>query len=563
MSTRKKLALTIIVVFGFSILASIFFASLSRQHVRLFSEYSRSHIKGANDAIKELNETYIYWVAHDYTLWDELIKSIQHRDDAWLKENLGNILYWFDLEGVWVLNSEREVVFTDIAGCATDFDTASIEQEVFNILHQKNIIDYYVTAKDSLMLVQAATIHPTEDHERKSEPSGYMFLAKCWDNKLVSLLDTLTGCELELHITDRDGTFDIQRNKTAVAIPYNNWQDEAIAYLVYTKRVDFVDLLRRNFNVLLFLLIAAILSGLLIFSFAIRKWVIKPLNYIAEIISSNKTDKIPELKKASSDFSKIGTLIEDFIEQKEALKAEKERAEESDRLKSAFLANMSHEIRTPLNGILGFVELLDQQQLTDLQRKKYTSIIGKSGQRLLNTINDILEISMIEAGQAVVRLSNVNTEEIMQYCENFFKQQANEKGLVFVLRQHLIARQAVVETDRNKLEGIITNLLKNAIKFTDSGGVYFGNYLEDNLLVFYVKDTGCGIPADRIEHVFDRFTQVDMELTRKHEGSGLGLSIVKSYVDMLGGKIWVESEPGNGSMFSFAIPYRQVNEDQH
>lgn len=561
MSTRKKLSLTIAIVFGFSILASIFFASLGRQHVKLFSEYSSSHIMGANDAIKTLHETYIYWVAHDYTLWDELILSIGQRDEAWLKENLGNILYWFDMDGVWVLNNNKEVVFSDIAGCAKNFDESSIEQEVFNILHQKNFIDYYITAMDSLMLVQAATIHPTEDQERLSEPSGYMFLAKCWDKELLSLLDTLTGCELELHITNRDSSFDIRQNNTSVAMPYNNWQEEAIAYLVYTKHVDFVDLLRRNFNVLLFLLIAAIISGLLVFSFAIRKWVIKPLNFIAEIISTNKTEKITVLKNASSDFHNIGNLIEDFIKQKEALKVEKERAEESDRLKSAFLANMSHEIRTPLNGILGFVELLDQQNLTDLQRKKYTQIIGKSGQRLLDTINDILEISMIEAGQAVVRFSEVNTEEIMHYYESFFKQQADEKGLILELDNHLVGRKAIVETDRNKLEGMVANLLKNAIKFTERGGVCFGNYLEDNWLVFYVKDTGCGIPADRIEHVFNRFTQVDMELTRKHEGSGLGLSIVKSYIEMLGGKIWVESEPGSGSMFLFSIPYRQANDD--
>lgn len=234
----------------------------------------------------------------------------------------------------------------------------------------------------------------------------------------------------------------------------------------------------------------------------------------------------------------------------------KEKAEESDKLKTVFLQNMSHEIRTPMNGILGFLSLLKKPHLNDEKKNQYIDIINESGERLLNTINDIIEVSKIESNQVVVRQSKVDIAEIMDFHLNFFIEKAKQKELFLHISQQLPKEKSLVETDKNLLGAILTNLLNNSIKFTNKGSIEFGNYLDANNLVFFVKDTGIGIPAHRQEAIFERFVYADLQLSRSHEGSGLGLSIVKSYVGMLNGKIWVESEIDKGSTFFFSIPYK-------
>ncbi|WP_291097336.1 MULTISPECIES: PAS domain S-box protein [unclassified Flavobacterium] len=237
----------------------------------------------------------------------------------------------------------------------------------------------------------------------------------------------------------------------------------------------------------------------------------------------------------------------------------KEQAEESDRLKSAFLANMSHEIRTPMNGILGFAELLKEPDLTGEEQKEYIKIIEKSGVRMLNIINDIIDISKIESKQMEVSISDTNVNEQIEYIFNFFKPETTNKGIQLVFKNGLPAKEAIIKTDTEKIYAILTNLVKNAIKFTDKGTIEFGYTLKADrkpaALEFYVKDTGVGIPKDRQQAIFDRFIQADISDKRAFQGAGLGLSISKAYVEMLGGKIWVESEEGKGSTFYFTIPY--------
>ncbi len=238
----------------------------------------------------------------------------------------------------------------------------------------------------------------------------------------------------------------------------------------------------------------------------------------------------------------------------------KEHAEESDRLKSAFLANMSHEIRTPMNGILGFAELLKEPELTGKEQQEYIRIIERSGARMLNTINNIVDISKIESGLIKLDLKESNLNEQIEYIYTFFKPEAEAKGIKLSYRNYLPAKEAILQTDREKLYAILTNLVKNAIKYTVQGSIEFGYDVVEtrhdlSLLEFYIKDTGIGIPKDRQEAIFDRFVQADIEDKKAFQGSGLGLAITKSYVEMLGGKIRVESEEGIGSAFYFTLPY--------
>jgi len=239
----------------------------------------------------------------------------------------------------------------------------------------------------------------------------------------------------------------------------------------------------------------------------------------------------------------------------ELIKA-KEKAEESDRLKSAFLANMSHEIRTPMNGILGFAALLKEPDLSGEQQKKYISIIEKSGDRMLNIINDIIDISKIESGIVELSLNLININEQLGSLYRYFKPEAEKKGIRLTITNLLPAKDALVETDAQKFSAILTNLIKNAIKYTHQGSIEFGYSAVQNsesLLQFYVKDTGIGIANDRQQAIFERFVQADIEDKKAMQGAGLGLTISKAYTKMLGGSIRVESEEGKGSTFYFTI----------
>jgi len=262
------------------------------------------------------------------------------------------------------------------------------------------------------------------------------------------------------------------------------------------------------------------------------------------------------------NISLLAYLAWEMVEKKKISKElvfAKEKAEESDRLKSAFLANMSHEIRTPMNGILGFAELLNEPDLTGAEQQKCIDMIGKSGKRMLNIINDIVDISRIEAGLMKLDISESNVNEQIEYIYTFFKPEVKAKGITLSFRNSLTAKDAIIKTDREKLYAILTNLVKNAIKYTSEGSIEFGysvvTMFELPQLQFYVKDTGIGIPKDRQEAIFERFIQADIADKMARQGAGLGLAITKSYIEMLGGKIWVESEEGIGSTFYFTLPY--------
>jgi PAS domain S-box-containing protein len=233
----------------------------------------------------------------------------------------------------------------------------------------------------------------------------------------------------------------------------------------------------------------------------------------------------------------------------------KEKAEESDRLKSAFLANMSHEIRTPLNGIMGFTELLKMSDVTPEQQQTYLDIIKNGGDRMLNIINDIIDISRIDSGQMKVSHLRTNIIELVQSVFSFFKPEADAKGISLIFKNNQSFDESIIITDYDKVFAILANLVKNAIKFTRTGYVEIGYRREVSYFEFFVKDSGIGIRPEQGEFIFDRFRQGSESLTRNYEGTGLGLSISKAYAEMLGGKLWFESEYGKGSVFYFGLPF--------
>ena len=239
--------------------------------------------------------------------------------------------------------------------------------------------------------------------------------------------------------------------------------------------------------------------------------------------------------------------------EKELIQA-KYKAEESDRFKSSFLANMSHEIRTPMNSILGFISLLEEDSFTNEEKKEYLGIIRSSGERLLGTINDIIDISKVESGQMKINISEFDVNNLINYLFNMFSKEAEVRKLKFDKPEPIRTVHSIMITDKEKLYSITTNLIKNAMKFTQSGFVEFDLNVDEKFLHFYVKDSGVGVSNEKLDEIFDRFNQGDLKSNRKVESSGLGLSITKAYCELLGGTVWCESEVNVGSTFFVKLP---------
>lgn len=335
-------------------------------------------------------------------------------------------------------------------------------------------------------------------------------------------------------------------------------------------RHTFVILLILAFSLFVFLSFLAsifqrIISTPILKLVAMTRMVSRELNYSFRI------------KKETDD--EIGLLVDGFntmfeqIEKREQekdkalrrFKKAKEKAEKADNLKSAFLANMSHEIRTPMNSIIGFSSLLENEDLSPEKRQEYIRLIRVSGHLLLNLIDDIIDISKIEADQLNLFFSSCQVSGLLEEVFATYYQDTTlqSKKIKLHLEVGHDVTQMNVITDKLRVKQVIGNLISNAIKFTESGSIKFGAFLqEDGFLRFYVTDTGIGILPESLEVIFERFRKIESDRSRLYRGAGLGLTISKKLVEMLGGHIWAESSPGNGSTFSFTIPANQTERNR-
>lgn len=277
-----------------------------------------------------------------------------------------------------------------------------------------------------------------------------------------------------------------------------------------------------------------------------------------------ESTRISPILDDDNEITHFVSISEDVTESKkltmELIEA-KERAEESDRLKTAFLHNISHEIRTPMNAIIGFSGFLSDSSLNHEKRLQFTDIIIQSSNQLLSIISDIVNIATIEAGQEKIHESEIYLNSVLKLIYEQFMLKAEKKRISFNVETFLSDDDDRIISDETKLVQILTNLVGNALKFTKQGQVNFGYTLENDELKFFIEDTGIGVHPEMHEEIFKRFRQVESNMERKFGGSGLGLSISKAYVELLGGKIWLVSALGKGSTFFFTIPLKRPKQN--
>jgi signal transduction histidine kinase len=335
-----------------------------------------------------------------------------------------------------------------------------------------------------------------------------------------------------------------------------------LAFSLHYMHMPVFSVINQYYTVFILITIAYITSRVL-YDARLKSFII---NHKLEIANKTLDHKV---KERTSELSTTNVQLKNEIEIR--IRFEKElknalvRAEEADRLKTLFLANMSHEIRTPLNGILGFSDLVKSQTSADDQHSHYIDIIHQSGQQLLKIIDDILDISMIESNQVKINKVSFHLNHLMKDTYDFFmgyKKAENRDQLEIKYTNGKPDGEDMLFTDPGRLQQILNNLLKNATKFTEKGGIHFGYIMMESAIEFFVQDTGIGIKEEFRGKIFERFTQSEEAFKRNYGGNGLGLAISKGIVECLGGKIWLDTSYSPGARFCFILPLNAKNANE-
>lgn len=544
----------VVLIIGISSLFILLFSSLylytEQQENDVFKANSNQYKTEINRLFDFNSKTQIVTI-NDLTYWDALVDFTQTKDTIWFKEYVVNEFPTYEVDYIAVYGLDKKYI-TSIANsnCSTkDF----IPEEAMRKLYKTKFIRFYMKIPEGIVEVFGGTIHASNDPEKtKTKPSGYMFMVRLLDKTYFKNLEDI--CSSKIIFFDDLDTEKTGNKKVTSLIDLKDSENRVVARLLFS-RPSYLNFERTK--ELLLIIVITTMIGLIAAIYYSRKWVYRPLRLVTNILESDREISIKLLKKEPGEFGYIGNLFEDHRKNRFQLEKSKEKAEESDKLKSTFLANLSHEIRTPMNAIIGFSDLLLNESLSEDLKRKYLKIISSSGKSLVSIIEDLIEMSKIDAKLITPNYKGLDIEKCIKELYNTLKVTIPEdKSINFYIVKSTDVLENNVLTDEVKLKQIIVNLLTNAIKFTDSGYVAFGYSIikDKQLLEFRVEDTGIGISKKDLKVVFDRFRRVDDDYSISLSGLGLGLSISKAYVEMLGGKINVESVYSGGSIFKFTIP---------
>jgi signal transduction histidine kinase len=506
------------------------------------------------ESLLDLNSESLRIAVNDFTSSDDLVEFTKSRSTKWYSEHIKGAINSLKIDYICVYDTNFNIISE--TSSPNIFSRSFIPRGAVAALNKIRFSNFFLVTTEGLVEVSAASIHPTFDRRHRiTEPSGYAFLVRFWDQSFQNKLSKITSSRVDFQqLPDQKASVD--NSIVSASKNLTSFDNKTVRHIVFSR--DF----NLNFRVSKSLLLITVISfmlGMVVYIVYARLWIYRPLNLITSILESENSESIIKLQQSAGEFSYIGILFEDYFNQRKTLEFAKQKAEESDKLKSAFLSNIAHEIRTPMHGILGFAEMLKTASLTGEQMKEYIAIIEKSSARMLNTITDLIEISRIESGQTELSMSLVNIDGQIDSMYAIFKPEADKKGIQLIINNVFEIEGLHIRTDREKLDTIFTQLLKNAIKYTKKGSIEIAYLHKGEYIEYSVKDTGIGIEKDKQQSIFGRFTQADNSLSKIYEGSGLGLSITKAYVEMLGGTIWVESEPGKGSVFYFTLPAETGN----
>ena len=556
LNTYYKLLYLII---GTSVLFFLLYLSLYFYTIQQEKHVYKSTMTQYDNEVKslfELSSSRSKTTIEDITFWDDLVRFTNTKDTVWFNKYIITEFESYEVDYIGIYDIKKEFISNINTNklAVKDF----IPKEIMTNLNRTKYVKFYMKVPEGIVEIYGATIHPSNDPKKnKSKPSGYFFMAKLMDAAYFANLEKISSSKVLL--LDKNEIVNDEKDIIVSSLNLLDSNYTTVSRLLFKRPFN---LNYRNTKDILTIIIIASIFNILIYLYYSKRWVYRPLELITDILESGNKKSINDLKLASGEFGHIGELFEENEIQKKQLEIAKEKAEESDKLKSTFLANLSHEIRTPMNAIVGFSDLLNNINLTDEEKNNYLKIIINSGNGLVSIIEDLIEMSRIDANQISPKIKGVNIDLCMKELYETTKVTIpKEKEIDFHILENEIPLANNILTDETKLRQILTNLITNAIKFTDKGFIKFGYKLneKEGTLDFVVKDSGMGIDQKNLKEIFNRFHRIEDDFSIELSGLGLGLSITKAYVEMLGGKISVDSVLYEGSVFSFTIPLKYDN----
>jgi signal transduction histidine kinase/CheY-like chemotaxis protein len=492
------------------------------------------------------------------TNWDEFVDFTSTKDKTWYDETISNELKIYAADYLGVYDANKQFITRTPTPVIKTLDF--VPKQAMTYLDKVGIGKFYLQIPEGIVEVTGATIHASDDpFKNKTKTSGYFFAVRLINGKFIRNLQNITSSKIKI-LGIREVVPE-QRHVVSSVYPLKDSQGKWIGKLLFERKFEVY--FENTLNILYAIIVVFILY-LIISVFYTQKLVYRPLYLVRKALERGNKRAINELKKTKGEFSYIGNLFEENNNQKIALIKAKIKAEEGDLLKASFLANLSHEIRTPMNAINGFTELILNTKIDKKERIEYLNVIQNNGRNLVSIIDDLIEMSKIDSNQISPNFSEINLEScIIELYKTVKVTIPKSKPVKFKLIKSTLPAQYNIITDEIKLKQVIINLLTNAIKYTDEGLVTFSYEIDENesLIHFTIQDTGSGIDEDHHKHVFDRFKRVENDKTIKIGGLGLGLSISKAYIEILGGAINLESEVGVGSTFYFSIPLQYAKVD--
>jgi len=568
----------LIALIAICIIAGIFISRyLGRQRVESMLDKKKTEAAGFLTKVIDFKSRSLKNFAYDYTFWDEMVDFTKNPDTIWAVDNIKVSLPTFNLNYAWVINLDLSVLYDVKSQESNELEGFPLSvSELRQLVATGPYYDFFVKRSGTLIQISGGSIHASSDPQRLTSPNGYFFVGRIWTPSYIEEIKDFT--QTDLAILDKPDkqlstdSINIREFGYVNFMPIHSWEGSKIACLRSAGTMTLARDIERRSGFILIVMVISLLVALVVVSIILIRVINRPLRLLISSLVNVDPEPIKGLMKDDSEFGRIAQLINDFFKQKKELVDEigerikiekeliiaKEKAEESERLKTAFLNNISHEIRTPMNAIMGFSELILDERISTTERLEFNRIISESCYRLLGVISDLISISAIETGQAVVMVEKVNLNAFLGEVFKVVEKELLSEQVRIILDVALRDEHSGILTDPAKLEQVILNLLRNAIKFTNSGEIKFGYAMRNAEIEFYVKDTGIGIAPEKFVNIFARFQKADDSLTREYGGTGLGLPISKAYVELLGGRIWLESEIGKGSGFFFTIPHKTI-----
>jgi signal transduction histidine kinase/CheY-like chemotaxis protein len=578
LSIRRRLTI-LLAILALIFLSGVFgWCAYERYVAARVTEKSAADTESLVAAIVDLEGSALNSFVTDYSFWDELVDFAASRDQAWSEKNLDPSIATFKISGVWVFDKNRELVYTVPESAGATVTRCPLEPSLLGALFTDSPFRHFFVRGDfGVMEIRGATLHRQDDAERKGNGLGFLIAGRVLSEEYVAHIASITQSSMRLIDPAAFAPAVTRTNEEGPRFlwPVRSWDNSVVASMEIARRDPIRALIAEATGRATVIAGSLVVVVLALFSWGVVRWVSRPLRVVSAALRQESSANLAELGGERTEFGAIAQLIERAFRERAELEREvaerkameielkkaRDRAERLAAAKASFLANMSHEIRTPMNGIIGMADLLAAGQLGPDEADKLATI-RSSADSLLTIINDILDLSKIEAGKLRIEVADFNLRRAFEDVARLLSAKASDKGIEL----NALVPPGVPEDlrgDAVRVRQILINLVGNAVKFTEKGEVTMEAALvrstETQVVIrLSVKDTGVGIPDNRQSAVFDSFVQADDSTTRRFGGTGLGLTICRDLAGLLGGKIWLQSTVGRGSQFFVELPFERA-----